>query len=107
MAGLLEQLEVVQVGSHDFIVASHTVLLSDQVHQLVVDHGSARVEEGTARRVFKVSEQLLLLANQSMITLLSLLSEVEVLLHFLCRGEGNTVHSLQTVIGGLTEPVRG
>ena len=48
VARLLEQLEVVQVGSHDLIEATDTVLLSDQVHQLVVDHGAVRVEKGTA-----------------------------------------------------------
>ena len=53
-----------------------------------------------------MGEQLLLLPNEAMIALLSLLAEVEVLFHFLGRGEGNTVDSLQTVIGGFTEPVR-
>ena len=50
-------------------------------------------------------EEILLLANDAMVTLLSLLSQMDVLVQLLLRGERDSVHALQTIVGGLAEPV--
>ena len=50
-------------------------------------------------------EQVLVLTNQTMITLSCLLNEVDVLIKFLFRWESYSVDSLQTVIGSLSKPV--
>ena len=52
-------------------------------------------------------EQVLLTANDTMITLLCLLSEVNVLIQLFLRRERNGIDTLQAVIGGLAEPVSG
>lgn len=51
-------------------------------------------------------EELLLLTNLSMITLSSLLKELEVSVHQLLIRERNTVDSLERVVGGVTQEVR-
>ena len=50
-------------------------------------------------------EQVLLLSDESMITSFGLRSELDVLVEFLLRGEGDGVDALKTVVGGLAEPV--
>ena len=52
-------------------------------------------------------EQVLLTANDTMITLLCLLSEVNVLIQLFLRRERNGIDTLQAVIGGLAKPVSG
>jgi hypothetical protein len=42
------QLEVIHVGRNDLTVTTHLVLMTDEIHQLVVDDGSVRVEESRA-----------------------------------------------------------
>ncbi len=67
--------------------------------------GALGLEEGATRRHFEVSEQILLSANDAMVTLLSLFTEVHVFVKLLLRGERDSVDALQTVIGRLSEPV--
>ena len=50
-------------------------------------------------------EKLLLLADDTMVTLLGLLAQVNVLVELLLRGERDGVDALQTIIRGLAEPV--
>lgn len=83
MTTSLPEFEIVHVGSDDFLIASDSVLRSDHFHQLVVNVSALRVEEGAAGRHLEVSEQLLSLANEAMIALLSLLTEVDVLVQLL------------------------
>ena len=103
----LPKLQVEDVRGDDFLVATHAVLLSDHLDQLVVDEGTLGEEEGAAWRHFKVIEETLRTANDTMVTLLGLLNEVHVFFQLLLRGEGDSIDSLQTVIGGLSEPVSG
>ena len=52
-------------------------------------------------------EQALLTANDAMITPLSLLTEVDVLVELLLRGERDGIHALQAIVRSFTEPVGG
>ena len=80
-------------------------MLPDHFNELVIDLGTHRVEEGSSRGHFKVMEQVLLLSDEPMITSLGLLSELNVLVELLLRGERDGVDALKTVVGGLAEPV--
>lgn len=48
VAGSLPELQVKNVGRNNFLEASNAVLLTDQIHKLVVDVGAVRVEERAA-----------------------------------------------------------
>ena len=63
------------------------------------------VPECAARRYIKVSEELLLLSNDAMITLFCLFAEMNVFVHLLLRWERNGINTLQTIIRCFTEPV--
>ncbi len=105
MSTSLPKFKVIHVRSDNFLVTSHSVLLSNHKHQFVVDMGALGLEEGAARRHFEVSEQILPSANAAMVTLLSLFAEVHVFVKLLLRGERDSVDALQTVIGRFSEPV--
>ena len=105
MTGLLPELEVEDVGSDDLLVATGAILLAAHIHQLVVNVCTSWVPESASWSETEVSEQVLCLADGTMITTLSLFSEVHVLIELLLRGERNGVDSLQTIIGDLSEPV--
>ena len=105
MTGLLPELEVEDVGSDDLLVATGAILLTAHIHQLVVNVCTSWIPESAAWSEAEMSEQVLCLTNGTMITTLSLFSEVHVLIELLLRGERNGVDSLQTIIGDLSEPV--
>ncbi len=105
MSTSLPEFEVIHVRSDNFLVTSHSVLLSNHKHEFVVNMGALGLEEGATRRHFEVSEQILLSANDAMVTLLSLFAEVHVFVKLLLRGERDSVDALQTVIGRFSEPV--
>ena len=87
------------------MIASDSVLFSAQVHKLVVNVSALGVPEGAARRHIKVSEELLLLSNDAMVTLFCLFAEMNIFVHLLLRWERNGINALQTVIRCFTEPV--
>jgi len=101
----LPKLKVVNVRGNDFLVATNTVLVSDQLNKLVVDLGTIGVEESTAWRHFEVMEEVLGSTDLTMVTLLSLFSEVDVLVELLLGRVSDTVDSLQTIISDLAQPV--
>jgi len=106
MTASFPKLQVVNVGRDDLREAANAVLFPDHVHKLVVNHGALRVEESTARGRIEVVEEVLLTTNDTMIALLGLLTEVDVLLELLLSRERDSVDALQTVVCGLSEPVR-
>ena len=81
------KLKVENVGSNYFVVAADTILLSDHVHKLIVDFSSVRIEECTSRRNFKMIKQVLLTPNETVVTFLSLFTEMDVLIELFLRGE--------------------
>jgi hypothetical protein len=58
------ELAVVDVGGDDLLVASLTVLPTDELDQRVVDVGTARKEETAARAKLMEEEQLLILERR-------------------------------------------
>lgn len=105
MATSLPKFEVIHVRSDNFLVASHSVLFPNHKHEFVVNMGALGLEEGATRRHFEVGEQILLSADDAVVTLLSLFAEVHVFVKLLLRGERDGVDALQTVIGCLSKPV--
>jgi hypothetical protein len=61
--------------------------------------------EGAPRGELMVTEQVLILANESVISLGSLLDEGDVLIKLFLGGESDTIDSLQGIIGCLSKPV--
>jgi hypothetical protein len=98
----LPELQVEHVGGDDLIVASHSVLSPDQLDELVVDLGTVGGPKPAARRQHVMREQVLLFANKTMISLGGLLNQRYVVVHLLLRGEGDTINTLQAVVGSLT-----
>jgi len=105
MAGSFPQLQVEEVGGNGFRVTSNTVLFADHLNELVVDDGTMGVEETAAGRKLIHVEKLLSAAHTSVVSLLGLFLEVQVLSELLLAGEGNTVDSLQSVVFAFGEPV--
>jgi len=52
-----------------------------------------------------VIKQLLVLTNVSVISFLGFFKQVNVLFEFFLRRESDSIDSLQTVIGSLTQPI--
>ena len=105
VTGNLPQLDVVHVRRDHFRVATHAVLLPNHLHQLVVNQRALGEEEGAAGRDFEVVKQILLAADDAMVPLLGLLADEYELVELLLGREGNGVDALQTIVGGLSEPV--
>lgn len=96
---------VVNVWSLYLRVTSDSVLLSDQIHQVVVDEGSFWEHEHATWGQWVHIEELLLSTNVSVVSRSLLLKNLNMLVHFLLRWETDTVHSLETVIASFTQPV--
>ena len=86
---------------------SNSVLVSDQVHQLVVNDGSMGVEETTSWRQFMHIKKLLLFSDKTMVALFCLLFEVDILVHFFLTWERNSVYSVQRIVRCFSKPVSG
>lgn len=69
MATSFPEVDIEHVRSNDLFVASHLVLLFDQVDQVVVDLGPRGSEEGATRSSLVEEEQVLLFGNHSMVIL--------------------------------------
>lgn len=80
-------------------------MLSNHSDQFVVDMRSSRVPESAAWRQAEVREQVLGLADQSMVATFCLFQKVQMLLELLLARERDCVDPLQTVIGDLAKPV--
>ena len=105
VAGLLPERGVEHVGGHDLVVTALPVLLLDVFHNSVVDaHTVGQPHGGTGRALLEVKE-LLLLANEAVIALGSLLEELLVGGHLLLIGERDTIDTLEGVVVGVTEEV--
>ena len=105
VARRLPELEVENVGRVDLVVAADTILVPDQLHKLIVDLGTVRVEERTARRELMRVEEVLGAAHVPVVTLLCLLLELDVFVKLLFRREADTVDTLKRVISGVSKPV--
>jgi len=85
--------------------ASNAVLISNQVHQLVVNDGSMRIEETTTWRQLMNIKKLLLFSDKAMVALFCLLFEVNVFVHFFLAWKGNSIDSIQRIVRRLSKPV--
>ena len=65
------------------------------------------VEEGAAWGKIVEHEEILLLADVSVVSFFFLFLSLEVLLHFFLGGESDTIDSLKTVILGIAKPIAG
>jgi len=68
VAAGLPQLQVEDVWSHDFLVASYSVLLPDEIHELVVQPGSFGIEEGATWTEDIHVKETLLLSNDPVVS---------------------------------------
>jgi hypothetical protein len=83
----LPQIRLVHVGGHDLGEATFSVLALEEIHQGIVDAHTVRQEEGGSRRHLVKEEELLVLANLSVVALGGLGQEVLILLELLLVGE--------------------
>jgi hypothetical protein len=107
VAADLPKLDVVHVGRDDLLVAADEVLLAQKIGELVIDACTVRVEERGAWREVVEEEELLLLADSSVVALRELLLEFEVLVELFLGGEGDAVNALEIVVGVFGEPISG
>lgn len=105
MARGLPKLQVEDIWRDNLRVPSYSVLLSDQVGKLVVNHSSFWIHKSTPWRKWMHIEKILVSADGPVISLGSLLQEGDILIHLFLGWEGDTVHSLETVVPSLTQPV--
>jgi len=105
VTGRLPQLEVENVGGHNFLVASHSVLLLDHADEVVVNPSTFWIHETASGRELVHVEQILLSTDGSVVSPRCFLLNVHPLVQFLLAGESDSVHSLETIVVGFTEPV--
>lgn len=95
------------IGRDNFLVASLAVLLSNELHQRVVDVCAARQEEAAARTQLVEEEQVLLPPQLAMVSLCSLFLEVLPFLELLGVRERDAVDPLQGLRIALPFPIGG
>ena len=78
----LPQFEVVHIGSDYLRVAPHSILFSDHFSQAVVDLSSVGVPENTTRGQVVMVEELLMLTNDTVITLRCFFNKGDMLIKF-------------------------
>lgn len=103
----LPELRVEHVGRADLDEATLVVLLTDELHERVVDAHAVGQHEGRSRGQVREEEELLVLGNLAVVALGSLLLELLPLGHLLRVREGHSVNTLERVVLGVTEEVRG
>lgn len=79
MARLLPEVQIEDVWRDDLLIATSSVLFSAQGNQLVINMCTSRVPESTAWSNAKVREEFLLCTENTVITTLGFLSEVNIL----------------------------
>lgn len=99
------QVNVVNVGGDDLLEATAAVLGADELLEAVVNAGAVREHEGRARGVLMPHEELLVLSNETMVTLRSKTTQLKVLIELLLLGEGDTIDALQRVVLLVSLPV--
>lgn len=105
MSWSFPEFQIESIWRLNFLEASNAVLISNQVHQLVVNDGSMRIEETTTWRQLMNIKKLLLFSDKAMVALFCLLFEVNVFVHFFLAWEGNSVDSIQRIVRRLSKPV--
>mmetsp|Transcript_11401 Transcript_11401/g.13900 ORF Transcript_11401/g.13900 Transcript_11401/m.13900 type:complete len:405 (-) Transcript_11401:570-1784(-) len=107
VTGLVPQVEVVDVGGDDFVIPPFPVMITDVIHEFLVDSSSVGQPEGRSRGEFVEHDQLLRVSDATMIAFLGFfLVFFPNFEHFLV-GEGDSVHALQGIVGSLSEPAGG
>ena len=103
----MPQLDVVHVGRHNLSVSTLVILSLDEVHKGIVDACTVRKEKARTGRELVEEEKLLLLSDLAMVTLRSLFEDLLVLSHLLGVRERDTVDSLERIILGVSQEIRG
>mmetsp|Transcript_8779 Transcript_8779/g.18552 ORF Transcript_8779/g.18552 Transcript_8779/m.18552 type:complete len:735 (+) Transcript_8779:385-2589(+) len=107
VAGLVPEVEVVDVGGDDLVVAALPVVVLDEVDERVVDAGSVGQPEGGASGEVVEHDEFLLCGDAAVITLLCLLLVLLPNLQHLLVRERDPVHPLQRVVLRVSQPIRG
>ena len=106
MTTSLPEVDVEQIRSDHFLEASYFVLVLHEIHEFVVDLGAVRHEEGRAGSQVVEEVQVLLRADQTMVSLPRFLLQSQVVLQFGFRRKRDPVDSLQGLLRGIAFPVR-
>ncbi len=101
----LPQFQVIHIWRNDFLVTPHSILSLNKINELVVETGTMRVEEATARGKLVEAEETLLQTNVPVVALLSFFQELDVFIELLLGRESDSVDTLQTVVLSFWEPV--
>jgi len=101
----LPELRVVHVGRDDLLVATLEVLLAHELDKGIVDPRSVREEEAASGAQVVEEEEFLVFADLPVVPLRCLSEECLILGQLLLVREGDTVDSLEGVVGVVTEEV--
>ena len=95
----LPEVDVVEVWRLDLLEASPCILHLNQLYQLVVDYCSMGQEKCATCRVGSVpKEQILLLANQAMISFEGLFTHFQIVFHLTFVRERNPIDALKSFL---------
>jgi len=95
-------MKIEDIWTKNLIVPSYSIFISDHSHQVIVDDGTFWVEESTTWGKLIDMEKILMLTDCSMITFLGFFLEKNMLSHQFLIWEGNSIHSLKTIITSFT-----
>mmetsp|Transcript_3789 Transcript_3789/g.6313 ORF Transcript_3789/g.6313 Transcript_3789/m.6313 type:complete len:309 (-) Transcript_3789:797-1723(-) len=107
VARLVPQIEVVNIGSNDFRITSLPVVVLDEFNQFVVDASSVWEPKGATGGKFVEHDKVLLGGNATVVAFFGLFLILLPHLEHLLVWKTDTVHALQGVILGITEPIGG
>jgi diacylglycerol kinase len=80
VTGSLPELKVEHIGSDNLVISTDAILISDQVNEFVVDLSSVRIPESATRRKDMMSEEILMLANNTVISFCRFFNESNVII---------------------------
>ena len=99
MARDFPEVDVVEVRRLDFFKVSPCILQLNQLNQLVVDYCAVGQEKCATCRVGSVpKEQILLLANQAMVSLKGFFTYFQIIFHLTLVRERNPIDALKSFL---------
>jgi len=103
----MPQVEVVNVGCDDLVIAAVPIECLDEINEFVVDACSMGKPEGRSRGQVVKHDKLLLLCDTPMVALFDLFLVLFPRFQHFLIWKANPVQSLQRVILGIAQPVGG
>ena len=99
------QVDAAKVGRYDFLIASASIFVSHEIHELVVNFCTVWEKERATRSMLTKEEKVLVWTDKSMVPLQSLLFQSNKFIELRLLRERDSVNSLQRFSFRIAEPI--